>query len=115
MTAQKTDILAQRSWLPGVARRLVFGALVLLLPALSVVTAFGIVPGTAPADVELTLVREPLDLPEPAAPVELPARFVSQERVLRGDTVAALFDRLGVTAPTPIHSPHPSPNTRLIS
>ncbi len=102
MTAQKTDILAQRSWLPGVARRLVFGALVLLLPALSVVTAFGIVPGTAPADVELTLVREPLDLPEPAAPVELPARFVSQERVLRGDTVAALFDRLGVSDPKAI-------------
>src|SRR5260221_7717910 len=102
MTAQKTDILAQRSWLPGVARHLVFGALVLLLPALSVVTAFGIVPGTAPADVELTLVREPLDLPEPAAPVELPARFVSQERVLRGDTVAALFDRLGVSDPKAI-------------
>ena len=102
MTAQKTDILAQRFGLTGLLRRAIFGALVLSLPALTVVTAFGIVPGSAPADVELTLVREPLDLPEPvAAPDEAP-RFVSQERVLRGDTVAALFDRLGVSDPKAI-------------
>ena len=102
MTAQKTDILAQRFGLPGLLRRAIFGALVLLLPALTVVTAFGIVPGTAPADVELTLVREPLDLPEPVAAAAEPPRFVSQERVLRGDTVAALFDRLGVSDPKAI-------------
>jgi hypothetical protein len=103
MTAQKTDILAQRLGLPGLVRRAFFGLLVLLVPALTVVTAFGIVPGTAPADVELSLVREPIDLPEPAAaPTEQPARFVSQERVLRGDTVAALFDRLGASDPKAI-------------
>jgi len=103
MTAQKIDILAQHLGLPGLARRAIFGMLVLLVPALSVVTAFGIVPGTAPADVALNLVREPLDLPEPAAALtEQPSRFVSQERVLRGDTVAALFDRLGVSDPKAI-------------
>ena len=102
MTAQKTDILAQRLGLPGLVRRAFFGLLVLLVPALTVVTAFGIVPGTAPADVELSLVREPLDLPEPAAAPEQSARFVSQERVLRGDTVAALFDRLGASDPKAI-------------
>ncbi len=103
MTAQKTDILAQRLGLPGLARRAIFGMLVLLVTALSVVTAFGIVPGTAPSDIALNLVREPLDLPEPAAaPQQQPARFVSQDRVLRGDTVAALFDRLGVSDPRAI-------------
>ena len=102
MTAQKTDILAQRLELPGLLRRAIFGVLVLSLPALTVVTAFGIVPGAVPADVELSLVREPLDLPEPAAPAGQAPRFVSQERVLRGDTVAALFDRLGVSDPKAI-------------
>ena len=99
MTAQKTDILAQRSGIPGAARRVVFGALVLLLPALTVVTAFGIVPGAAPANIELALVREPLQLPEMVPAVEQYPRFISQERVLRGDTVAALLDRLGVSDP----------------
>jgi len=99
MTAQKTNILAQRSTLPGVARRVLFSALVLVLPALTVVTAFGIVPGTTPGNAELTLVRQPLDLPETIPAVEQTAHFVSQERVMRGDTVAALFDRLGVSDP----------------
>jgi murein DD-endopeptidase MepM/ murein hydrolase activator NlpD len=114
MTAQKTDILAQRLGLPGLARRAIFGALVLLVPALTVVTAFGIVPGTAPADVELNLVREPLDFPEPPAVAEQSARFVSQERVLRGDTVAALFDRLGVSDPKAIEFLKADATGRLI-
>jgi len=115
MTAQKTDILAQPLGLPGFARRAIFGILVLLVPALTVVTAFGIVPGTAPTDVELKLVREPLDLPEPAAvPADQPSRFVSQERVLRGDTVAALFDRLGVSDSKAIEFLKGDANGRLI-
>ena len=102
MTAEKTDILAQRPGLPRLARRVVFGALVLLVPALTVVTAFGLAPGAAPSEVELTVVREPLELPEFIAAAEQSSRFVSQERVLRGDTVAALFDRLGVSDPKAI-------------
>jgi murein DD-endopeptidase MepM/ murein hydrolase activator NlpD len=102
MTAQKTDILAQRLGLPGLARRAIFGALVLLVPALTVVTAFGIAPGTAPVDVELSLVREPIALPELIPAIEQSPRFVSQERVLRGDTVAALFERLGASDPKAI-------------
>jgi murein DD-endopeptidase MepM/ murein hydrolase activator NlpD len=100
MTVQKTDILAQRSGLPGLARRLVFAAGVLLVPALTVVTAFGVAPGAAPSGLELTtVIREPLDLREPLPAAAQSARFVSQERVLRGDTVAALFERLGVSDP----------------
>jgi murein DD-endopeptidase MepM/ murein hydrolase activator NlpD len=99
MTAQKADILAQRPGRLGTARRVVFGALVLCLPALTVVTAFGIAPSSAPVDVEVTLVRDALELPEMVPATEQAPRFMSQERVLRGDTVAALFDRLGVSDP----------------
>jgi len=99
MNAEKTDILAQRPAPLGWVRRVAFGSLLLLLPALTVVTAFGIAPAPGIADASLTLVREPIELPvlEPLPPV--PQRFVSQERVLRGDTVAALFERLGVRDP----------------
>ena len=96
MHAQKADILAQRPSRLGWFHRLGFGALLLLLPALTVVTAFGIVPGGSSADVRQALVEQPLDLPE-FDPLPASAdRFVTQERVLRGDTVAALFERLGV-------------------
>lgn len=76
--------------------QLVFAALLLFLPAMTVLTAFGIAPGTAVEDISQTLVREAVPLPEfaPAAPAE--QRFVAQERVLRGDTVGALLERMGV-------------------
>ena len=75
------------------------GAALLLLPALGVLTAFGIAPGTAPTDVKRQLVREAIDLPAPAPVDQGPERFLAQERVLRGDTAAVLFERLGVRDP----------------
>ena len=99
MHAQKADILAQRPSRLGWFHRLGFGALLLLLPALTVVTAFGIAPGTSSTDVRQVLVEQPLDLPEFDAPGASNDRFVTQERVLRGDTVAALFERLGIRDP----------------
>ncbi len=102
MTAQKGDILAQHTRGSGLLRRLAFGFLLIAVPPVAVVTAFGIAPGTAPEGSELTLVRESVPVPE-LAPAPQPAqRYVSQERVLRGDTVAALFDRLGVSDPRAI-------------
>ena len=99
MTAQKADILAQRPPRPRRGQQLVFGALLLVVPALTVLTAFGIAPGTAPGMPEQVLVEDVLDLPV-TEPAPAPAnRFVSQERVLRGDTVAALFERLGIRDP----------------
>jgi murein DD-endopeptidase MepM/ murein hydrolase activator NlpD len=96
MQAQKADILAQRPSRLGLVRQLVFGILLLGLPALTVLTAFGIAPGTVAGDPAPTLVRDSIDLP-PIEPLpEDQQRFVSQERVLRGDTVAALFERLGI-------------------
>lgn len=99
MHAQKADILTQRPARTGWARQLVFGAMLLVVPALSVLTAFGIAPDTSVTDLQPTLVRQPLDLPELSPAQPLPERFVAQERVLRGDTVAALFERLGVRDP----------------
>src|SRR5258706_13813991 len=102
MTAQKGDILAQGPLRPGLGRKALFGLLLLFVPPMAVVTAFGIAPGTAPTDVPLSLVREPLEMPEMVPALEQAPRYVSQERVLRGDTVAALFDRLGVSDPKAI-------------
>ena len=99
MTAQKGDILAQRRGEPRLLRPFFLGLLALLVPALTVVTAFGIAPGTVPADAERRVVREPIALAEPLPAAEPAPRYITQERVLRGDTVAALFDRLGVSDP----------------
>jgi len=99
MTVQKGDILAQPPSRTGLARQLFLGFLLLCGGGLTVVTAFGIAPGTATSNLSLTLVRDPIVLPETQPVVEQSPRYVSQERVLRGDTVAALFDRLGVSDP----------------
>ena len=96
MLAQKADILAQRTLRPGRARQLGLGVLLLLLPPLAVLTAFGIAPDSSVTETRATVVREALDLPEPVSAPAVPERFIAQERVLRGDTVAALFERLGV-------------------
>lgn len=99
MHAQKADILAQRPSRLGLVRQLVVGILLLGLPAATVLTAFGIAPGTVTGNPTTTLVRDPIDLPRIEPLPEAQQRFVSQERVLRGDTVAALFERLGVHDP----------------
>jgi murein DD-endopeptidase MepM/ murein hydrolase activator NlpD len=96
MNAQKGDSLAQRSGAPGLLRQLVFGVLLLVLPAMTVLTAFGVAPGTATQDLPQTLVREDIALPALAPATTQPSRYVNQERVLRGDTVGALLERLGV-------------------
>src|SRR5260221_11292758 len=114
MTAQKGTILGPRPHRPGLARKALFGLLLLFLPPMAVVTAFGIAPGTAPADVPLSLVREPLEMPEMVPAMEQAPRYVSQEKVLRGDTVAALFDRLGVSDPKAIDFLKADPTGRMI-
>jgi murein DD-endopeptidase MepM/ murein hydrolase activator NlpD len=96
MDTQKGDSLAQPPYRLGLVHQFVFGVLLLVLPALTVLTAFGIAPGGAPDDSAQTLVREEIALPEFAPATPVPPRYVTQERVLRGDTVAALFERLGV-------------------
>jgi murein DD-endopeptidase MepM/ murein hydrolase activator NlpD len=97
MNLEKVAILAQR--LAGLlpVRQLAFGAALLGLPALGVVTAFGIAPGTVADTLGRSTVTVDLTLPplaEAVAPE--PQRFTNQERVLRGDTVAGLVSRLGI-------------------
>jgi len=97
MSFETVAILAQRlaSILP--ARQLALGAFLLGLPAIGVVTAFGIAPGTVVDPFERSSVVVDVSL-APLAPRQPSPehRYANQERVLRGDTVAALMARLGV-------------------
>jgi murein DD-endopeptidase MepM/ murein hydrolase activator NlpD len=96
MRAEKADILAQPPSRSGAARRIALGVALLAVPALTVLTAFGIVPGGTLPRLERERVEQAIELPV-LDPVPTPAqRFSAQERVMRGDTVAALFDRLGI-------------------
>jgi murein DD-endopeptidase MepM/ murein hydrolase activator NlpD len=96
MDLQKGNSLAQRPGASTWVRQLVFGTLLLVLPALGVVTAFGIAPGTVPEDFDQARITREIALPQWSADEKDSGRYVTQERVLRGDTVAALLDRLGV-------------------
>jgi murein DD-endopeptidase MepM/ murein hydrolase activator NlpD len=114
MLAQKGRILAQRSARTRHLPRLLFAGLLVVLPALTVVTAFGIAPGAVVEDITPTLVREAVALPELSPPPQPPQRFVAQERVLRGDTVAVLLERLGVRDPKALDFLRADPTGRLI-
>ena len=97
MAAQKADILAQGPRRFRLSRAVGVASAALCVTALTVLTAFGIAPGTAPQDAQVRLVKEAVAVPELAPEAAPAARYVTQERVLRGDTVAALFDRLGIS------------------
>jgi len=114
MPVQKGAILAQRTRRVGPVPQLVFASALLFLPALTVLTAFGIAPGTATEEVSQKLVREAIPLPELAAAPVPEQRFVAQDRVLRGDTVAALLDRLGVRDPNALDFMRADATGRLI-
>ena len=90
-------ILAQT---PPSRPRLRWLALATAVPLLGVVGAFGIAPQTVTDDVVLERVVQAVTL-EPVA-VEPPAhadRFWREQRVQRGDTIGALFSRLGIDDP----------------
>jgi murein DD-endopeptidase MepM/ murein hydrolase activator NlpD len=97
MNPEKVAILAQRLARLLPIRQLAFGAALLGLPALGVVTAFGLAPGTVADTVERTRVTVDVALPPwSGAEAAGPQRFTNQERVLRGDTVAGMIARLGI-------------------
>ena len=99
MAAQKANILAQRPRRLRLTRALALALAAVCVPALTIVTAFGIAPGTVPQDAQVHVVKESVPVPGLAPEAVPEARYVTQERVLRGDTVAALFDRLGIGDP----------------
>ena len=96
MPAQKVDILSQQPNRSARLRQALFAIALLIVPPLTVITAIGVVPGAAYDGQERVTLREPLDMPELAPLREESYRFVTQERVLRGDTVGVLFERLGI-------------------
>jgi murein DD-endopeptidase MepM/ murein hydrolase activator NlpD len=96
MQPEKADSLTHAPIRPTFGRPLAFAALVLVVPAASVLTAFGVAPGTVPEAVARRAISQEIRLPD-FSPEPAPSqRYVTQERVLRGDTVAALFERLGI-------------------
>ena len=96
MQHEKADSLNHRTPRPLLGRPLAFAVLVLVAPAATVLTAFGVAPDSAPTAVASTTVVQEVPLPEYVPQAQPPQRYVTQERVLRGDTVAALFERLGI-------------------
>lgn len=96
MNPQKDNSLAQALPRSRRARPFVVAGLLLLVPALTVLTAFGVAPDTPTEPITQSLVTEAVSLPQWSSAATDDARYVSEERVLHGDTVAALFDRLGV-------------------
>ena len=93
---KKGVILSQRPRAAGLVRQAILASALLLLPTLGILTAFGIAPGVVPQQEPQQLVQQPLDLPAAPPAMEAPQRFRGQERVLRGDTAAAILERLGV-------------------
>jgi murein DD-endopeptidase MepM/ murein hydrolase activator NlpD len=96
MRHEKADSLNHGTPRPLLGRPLAFAVLVLVAPAATVLTAFGVAPEGAPATAEPRTIVQEVPLPEYAPAARAPQRYVTQERVLRGDTVAALFERLGI-------------------
>jgi murein DD-endopeptidase MepM/ murein hydrolase activator NlpD len=96
MRPEKADSLNHGTPRPLLGRPLAFAVLVLVAPAATVLTAFGVAPEGAPATVAPRTIVQEVPLPEYAPAAPAPQRYVTQERVLRGDTVAALFERLGI-------------------
>lgn len=74
-------------------------ALLIAIPGFGVVAAFGIAPDTMVDKVDVHEVIEQIALPQTAALNEESAPYVREERIQRGDTVAALFSRLQVDDP----------------
>jgi murein DD-endopeptidase MepM/ murein hydrolase activator NlpD len=68
---------------------------VLVLPFLGVVAAFGIAPNTVPEPVVTTRVIQELELPLPPTGVATDAGYWREVRIVRGDRAASLLKRLG--------------------
>jgi len=97
MTFQQAAIVSQRLFRARPTKQLALAIAVVAFPALGVVTAFGIAPGTATQGIaQSPLIEEvliPRLMPRLAPPDQA---FISQDRVQKGDTVAAILTRVEV-------------------
>ena len=97
MRAVKGVILAQQF---ALGRLVKWVAALGAIPAFGVVAAFGIAPTTLDEKVGVARVVQEIALPEPVAlDDESETHFVREDRVERGDTLAALLAKLNVDDP----------------
>jgi len=99
MRQENGVILAQKLVRLLAGSRACRAAAVLVLPFIGVVAAFGIAPDTVTEPVARTQVVQELVLPAPTAVGTGGEGYWHEERVQRGDTVAALLTRLGAEDP----------------
>lgn len=103
MLLKKDEILAQKHWPQVRQTRLHWPLVFAALPFFGVVAAFGIAPDTVPEPIELQHVVEDIALPSgPSTGTDELARFWREERIQRGDTVAAVLARLNVNDPAAV-------------
>lgn len=115
MPVQRAAIVAQRLLQALPRRQLAMAAALLAFPTLGLVTAFGIAPGTSTHLVEQASRIEPIELPELAPrPPSAQDGYVAQDRIQRGDTVAAVLARIEVRDPAAIDFLRTDPVGRLI-
>ncbi len=88
----RPQILAEKVFRSGRRRA---WALVAAVPLFGVAAAFGIAPDTETRPLELRSVIESIQLPTLQA-IEDGEHFVREERVMRGDTVSAMLQRLDI-------------------
>lgn len=93
------SILAQKLGALIAGSRLLRVGAMLVLPFLGVVAAFGIAPDTVTEPVPQARVVQELALPDPVATNPTDEGYWREERVQRGDTIAALLARLGADDP----------------
>ena len=91
-TPSRSRILAEKVFDSGRRRG---WALLAAIPLFGVAAAFGIAPATETRPVELRSVIESIQLPTPQA-IDDGQHFVREERVVRGDTVSAMLQRLDI-------------------
>ena len=96
MQQENGVILAQKLARLLIGSRLFRVGVMLVLPFLGVVAAFGIAPDTATETVTRRPVVLELALPAPAAASNADESYWREERIQRGDTLAELLSRLGV-------------------
>ena len=89
-------MLAQKVWSSLPWKPLAAALLLFALPTFGVVTAFGIAPDTSLDRIERHEVVEVLSLPDFAPAPAASEHFRYQDKVQRGDTVAAILARLNV-------------------
>ena len=92
-------ILAQKLARLIAGSRLVRAGVALVLPFIGVVAAFGIAPDTVTDPVARRQVVQELDLSSALAAPEDKEGYWREERIRRGDSLASLLDRLGVSDP----------------